>query len=131
MKNRIRELRKSLSMSQKKIADLLGVSASTIGMYEQERRDPDAKMLLKLAREFDVSVDYLICATDHISHFDADTMAKNIALDLMENKALLFSNDCYTQDELIDLRKVIEQTVKLTINNLPQKEKNIAKHKND
>lgn len=62
--NRIRSLREDKDLSQKDLGIKLGVSASTIGMYEQDRRSPDAEMLLKIANFFNVSTDYLLGKTD-------------------------------------------------------------------
>ena len=58
--NRIRDLRKLKNMNQRDLGKLLGVSASTIGMYEQGRREPDAESLVRLSEYFGVSVDYLL-----------------------------------------------------------------------
>jgi transcriptional regulator with XRE-family HTH domain len=47
-------------MNQAQLAELLQISASAVGMYEQGRREPSAQMLLALARAFGVSVDFLL-----------------------------------------------------------------------
>jgi transcriptional regulator with XRE-family HTH domain len=126
MNNRIRELRKQKKLKQSDLASLVGISTSAIGMYEQGRRDPDPQTLLRIAQALDVSVDYLICANDLITNFDIDSMAKGIAQNLMENPALMFSADCYTQQELEDLSNIIEDSVKSTLlkNLKPHLEKN-------
>jgi transcriptional regulator with XRE-family HTH domain len=62
---RLKELRKSKKMSQKELADILSVSPSTIGMYEQGRRKPDSDLLKILAKYFDVSIDYLLGNSDN------------------------------------------------------------------
>ncbi|WMJ24121.1 helix-turn-helix transcriptional regulator [Paludicola sp. MB14-C6] len=115
MKNRIKELRLQKKMKQSELASLIGISASAIGMYEQERRDPDPETLLRIAQIFDVSVDYLICANDMVSSFDVDSMAKGITQNLMDNPALMFSADCYTAQELADLSNIIEDSVKTAL----------------
>lgn len=56
-------------MRQAELAKKLGVSTSTIGMYEQGRREPSGGRLVKLAELFDVTADYLltgqpVCARD-------------------------------------------------------------------
>ncbi|WZL74078.1 helix-turn-helix transcriptional regulator [Clostridiaceae bacterium 35-E11] len=61
---RLKELRKEKSLNQSEIGKLLNVSTSTIGMYEQGRRDPDTNTLKFLAEYFNVSVDYLLGRTD-------------------------------------------------------------------
>lgn len=57
---RIKMLRKSKSMTQSQLAEALGVSQSTIGMYECNSREPDLKRIMALARLFDVPVSALI-----------------------------------------------------------------------
>ncbi len=57
---RIAALRRRAGISQKELADRLGVSASAIGMYEQGRREPSADRLVEMAELFGVSTDYLL-----------------------------------------------------------------------
>ena len=57
---KIKELRERENYSQKELGLKLGVSPSTIGMYEQNRRSPGKDMLLNIAKVFNVSVDYLL-----------------------------------------------------------------------
>lgn len=57
---RIAALRREAGLSQTELAQKLGISASAVGMYEQSRREPSVQMLLRLADEFGVSVDYLL-----------------------------------------------------------------------
>ena len=57
---RIAALRREAGLSQSELAKLLQVSPSTVGMYEQGRREPSAEMLLNLSRVLGVSVDYLL-----------------------------------------------------------------------
>lgn len=58
--NKIKNLRNKRNLTQKQLATKLNISASTIGMYEQNRREPDNKTLVKLSQFFYVSTDYLL-----------------------------------------------------------------------
>lgn len=60
MGTRIAALRRSAGMSQAELARRLNVSTSTIGMYEQGRREPSADRLVALAGLFGVTTDYLL-----------------------------------------------------------------------
>lgn len=57
---KLKMLRKKSGLTQANLAKKLNISPSTVGMYEQGRREPDSAMLVKIADFFSVSVDYLI-----------------------------------------------------------------------
>ncbi len=57
---KIKKLRLAKKMTQSQLATELGVSTSTVGMYERGQRKPDNEMLIKLGRVFAVSVDSLL-----------------------------------------------------------------------
>ena len=56
---RLKELREEAHVSQAQLARAIGVSQSTVGMWESGRSVPEYKTLLRVADYFDVSVDYL------------------------------------------------------------------------
>ena len=63
---KLKELRNSpdnpigKKISQKKMAEILQVSRSTIAMWETGASDPDTDSLQKIANYFGVSIDYLL-----------------------------------------------------------------------
>lgn len=59
MKNRIRELRKELGLTQAKFGERLGIKANTIGNYETGLRVPSDAIIFSICREFDVNEDWL------------------------------------------------------------------------
>ena len=58
--DRIRIARKSKKMKQSDLAELLSISTSAIGLYEQNRREPDIDTIVKIAYHLDVSAEYLL-----------------------------------------------------------------------
>lgn len=56
---RIANLRRRVGLSQAELAGRLHISPSAVGMYEQGRREPPRDVLVNMAREFGVTVDYL------------------------------------------------------------------------
>lgn len=58
--DKLKNLRETNNLSQQQLADKLGMSPSAIGMWEQNRRQPDNEILKKIAQMFDVSIDYLL-----------------------------------------------------------------------
>ncbi len=60
---RICLLRQRQGWSQAELARRLNISPSTVGMYEQGRREPSLAGAVELSRAFGVSVDYLLTGT--------------------------------------------------------------------
>lgn len=59
----LKKLREEKELAQHQLADLLGKSQSTVGMWESGKSYPDYATLIKLAEFFGVSVSYLIGET--------------------------------------------------------------------
>lgn len=59
MKNRIKELRKSMGYRQEDIAAALGVSRQTIIAIENDKYNPTLELAMKLARYLHTSVEEL------------------------------------------------------------------------
>ncbi|MGN1213246.1 MAG: helix-turn-helix domain-containing protein [Christensenellales bacterium] len=62
---KIKELRENNKLTQKECAKALDIDANTFGRYELGKREPDIKMLCKIADYFGVSLDYLCERTTH------------------------------------------------------------------
>ena len=63
-KDMLKYYREQRGLSQREPAKMVGVAASTIGMYEAGRREPDFETEEALADFFNVSTDYLLGRTD-------------------------------------------------------------------
>ena len=63
---RLKELRLYKGLTQQKVADSLGCNQSAVGKYERGELEPNIETLIKLARLFDVTVDYLTGNTDEL-----------------------------------------------------------------
>ena len=90
-------LRTNQSLSQSELAEKLGISKSSVSMYEQGKREPDFHVLGMIADFFQVDADYLMgrsCAAEE--HFTPVTVA-----------AHLDTSDL-TEAELDDVAKYIE-----------------------
>ena len=57
---RIKELRKEKGISQQVLANEIGVDQHAIIFWEKEINEPKASYILKLAKYFNVSTDYLL-----------------------------------------------------------------------
>lgn len=61
--SQLRELRTEKGVSQEALSKVLGVSKSTIGLWENGDTLPDAKAIYDLAAYFGVSTEYILCKT--------------------------------------------------------------------
>ena len=57
---RIKQVREEKGVSQRQLAEIVGVSAVTVLNWENGIYDPSAKDLIKLSKALDVSIDYLV-----------------------------------------------------------------------
>lgn len=65
MLENLKALRERAKITQKQLADAIGVSQQSINKYENHNIEPDIQTLIKIAEYFNTSVDYLIGHTDH------------------------------------------------------------------
>ena len=62
--NRMKLLREQHNLSQTDLAKILNISRQSYNFYENEKRDPDTAMLIRIADFFNVSLDYLLGRTN-------------------------------------------------------------------
>ncbi|HOQ37856.1 MAG TPA: helix-turn-helix transcriptional regulator [Acetivibrio sp.] len=75
----LKQLREEKKLSQKDIANFLGITRQAVASYELAKREPDYDVLKKLADYFNVSIDYLL-GRSSCRDPDAFTIGKNIDL---------------------------------------------------
>lgn len=61
---RLKELRKEHGYTIEQFADMVGISKSTLGYYENDKRMPDIEILARIANVLNVNADYLIGRTN-------------------------------------------------------------------
>lgn len=90
--NIFKRLRLSSELTQAEMAEKLGISRSTIGMYETGAREPDFETLEKIADFFNVDTDYLLGRTDKttllpetIGHYYLNDDAREMAEFMYKN----------------------------------------------
>ena len=87
----LKELRIAKGISQKEIADYLGVSVAAYSLYERGNREPNIATLKKIADYYNISIDYLL---------DLDNSINTLAAH--------FDGTEYTEDELTEIRQFAE-----------------------
>lgn len=63
-KDRLRELRTARGLSQMQLAKMLNISQSAIAKWELGKTEPTASAIIKLAKFFDESTDYILGLAD-------------------------------------------------------------------
>jgi len=98
--NKISKLRKDKNWSQSDLAKRLEASREIIGKYERGENLPSIEMVAKMAKEFGVTVDFLIGEGENAT-FDKDTVNRISDIQKMdsETKNILFNViDTYIQN---------------------------------
>ena len=83
MKERIKELRKILGLTQQKFADRLGLKRQTIAAYEIGNIEPSESTLLLICKEFSVNKEWLITGKGETFDIPEDEVAAVVS-DLLE-----------------------------------------------
>ena len=61
---RIRDLREDHDLTQKQVAEMVGLNREVYRRYEEGIREMPARYIVQLAEYYDVSVDYIVGLTD-------------------------------------------------------------------
>lgn len=98
---RLKKLRTDSGISQYKLSENIGLSRTMISNYEQGLREPDFKTLILISDYFDVSVDYILGATNF--------KKKHAAPEKMEQyEKMLYLIDSLSEESKKDLMKYIK-----------------------
>ncbi len=109
----IRIHRISAGMTQGELALKLGVSTSTVGMYEQGRRAPNNAMILKICRLFDISADNLLGVPEHPC--EAADIIKEMTDRIRHNNGVLLNGLPISVEDRNNLLNAIEVAVQVAM----------------
>ncbi|MFI3255527.1 MAG: helix-turn-helix transcriptional regulator, partial [Eubacteriales bacterium] len=125
--DRIRLERERLELSQEELADIIKVSKSTISNIETKEHDISHVNLVKLAKFFDVSTDYLlglIGTKKHLSPREYPLELSDRAMEMIENEEI----NWYFLSELMehkgfpvlltDMEVYVEGLISMMVNSL-------------
>lgn len=100
---RIKELRETKGISQRQLAAILNTSRGSVGNWESGTREPNLKIVKKLADYFNVTTDYLLCI---------DNKSNNKAFDSKSIEADIFNELCdlthENKEEVLNFIKFIK-----------------------
>lgn len=102
LNNALKSAREKVGITQAILAEKLGMSSSTIGMYEQGRRCPNYDTLLKLCEALGCSI-YDVFSENEISNkgkiFNLDAILKNLV------RYLSSKNDVFMNGKILSKQK--------------------------
>ena len=75
---RLKELRLERQLTQKQLAQKLGITQQTVGYYEQGINQPSHDMLIQMADFFECSTDYLLGRSDDFGNIVVYEQTDNI-----------------------------------------------------
>lgn len=111
---KLKYLRKQRGYTQQELADLLGISPSAVGMYEQGRRQPDSHTLYKISRLLSVTVDYLVNDDDALEgDKDIEQVILEIKTKLLSSNGLMFNGKPLSAQELKKIADTVELSIKV------------------
>lgn len=111
---RIKELRKKYKYTQTELADLLGITKSTIAAYENNSRFPSYEVLIKMSKLFMVSTDYLLLNSTGKQILEVDGLTLE-QLEMIEKMIINFRNynamEKYIEEYKIDKDKYAKRMI--------------------
>lgn len=69
MNNRLRDMREDADLNQTQIAQYLGMSQTGYSKYETGENDIPTQVLIKLAKYYKTSIDYILCVSNDKSPY--------------------------------------------------------------
>ena len=78
---RLRETRKQNHVTQQALADMVGLTKTSISCYESGTRTPTLETLIDLANAFNVELTYFLGVDEYVVASDDDSFGINLAKD--------------------------------------------------
>lgn len=113
-KNVFKSLRIKEGLTQDELAKKLGISRSTVSMYERGEREPDFETLEIIADFFNVDMNYL--TGNENENYYVDLQTRQMAQELFENKDLRMLFDATRNVSKDDLKLVYEMVKRMKNN---------------
>lgn len=135
LKERIKEQRQKLKITQEELAKYIGVSQQTVGSWEVGRTEPNSKTLHKLSEIFHCTVEYLLGITSHsrmdYGNYFEDEREFREWCDWYCNKVIEVLSDKYGPDfsEVAQIKNAVQNNELLPSEKRHIAEEMVKKHK--
>lgn len=104
---RIKQLRTERGLTHQQLADYIGVSKSTVSMWEIGQRSPTNKRMYELADFFHVTVDYMTGHSDNSRPFHRENVAYTEDIAEVMSELGVDSDGVYMSDEEQAVRDIL------------------------
>ena len=121
--NRLKKLRTEKGYTQKEFAQLVGVSTSAIGMYEQGRREPENAVLTSMCKLLNTSPDYLIGFSPSKEEKEIGEVIDDFTKLLMSQQGLMFNGQPMTSEDREKIVIAIKSAAAIVIPNKSEENK--------
>lgn len=93
MNERLKELRKSLNLTQQAFADRIGIARGNIGAYEVGKNAPSDAVISLICKEFNVSEEWMRYGTgDMFAHLNRQQKIAQFSADLFRSEEESFKS---------------------------------------
>lgn len=126
---KLKELRLEKKINQSELGEIIGISPSTVGMYERDQRFPDKDILGKIADYFDVSIDYLLGRTNEKNpnvrnskinidknKKDVEDLLEETINQILDQDGLMLNGQIIDTNDLILLRNALKNGIEYVKN---------------
>lgn len=117
---RLKTLRQKFGITQTQLAQKLEISSSAVGMYEQNRREPDSDTIIKLSSLFSVSTDYLLNGKDNSR--DVNELLNTIKNEMKLSGGLMFNGVPMTEEDTEKFFDAISIAISVASNDIKKKD---------
>lgn len=113
---KLQDLRNSKGITQKELAEMMGIGQSTIAMYETDKREPDLATLAQFVNFYNISFNEILSYLPTLNHPEEPGRSQNYMTP--------------EEIELIRRRRKVTDTTKDTIDRLIQADEILKKNSN-
>lgn len=110
----LKMVRQKFGLTQKQVARKFNVSTSTIGMYEQGRREPHYDLLIKISEETKISVSELLGIENkfHIKSLSIEKTITDLIQFIKSHDKVILKGKVLNKDEIEHIVYVLKMILK-------------------
>ena len=121
---KLKNLRIKAGLTQERLAHKLGVSPSSIGMYEQGRRKLDSETLPKICKELNTSSDYVLGMDDESEPKDVCALIKEFTNYIEREKNIMLHGKPIKHEQKKNITNALKVAIAVALRDSENQDKN-------